>query len=335
MSEVNRPATLSGMTISGTGMALPAQVRTNADLEKLVDTNDEWIIQRTGIRQRYICSEGENTSTLATEAVAKALKNANLEPSDLDLVICATMTPDMVCPGTACQVVDGLGAVPCGAMDMNLACTGFVAALNTAANFIASGMYRHIAVVGAEKLSRIINWNDRNTCVLFGDGAGAAIVSVTDDTNAGCHYQSLHSDGSKWKELYVPRDKSQVLEDAVFNDAFETLQMNGSEVYKFAVKTVQLCLKNAMKACDLTADDIALVLPHQSNIRILESARDKLGIDPDKFWINIDRYGNTSAASVGLCLAEAFEQGRVNKGDKLVFIALGGGLTWATSVWTI
>ncbi len=324
-----------GVTITGTGLCVPTRVLANADLEKMVDTSDEWITQRTGIKQRRISENGQKLADFAAEATRTALRNASLDAHQLDLVICATMTPDVICPQLASQVVAKLEAVPCGAMDVNIACSGFVGALNIAANFIRSGFYKHIAVVGAEQLSRIVDWDDRGTCILFGDGAGAAIVSATDDASQGCIYQAMHSDGTMMKVLYVPRNEHDVPAGAEFTGKYDKLQMNGREVYKFAVTTLMRSLKEAMAACNLTADDVKMVIPHQSNARILESAREKLGLSDDKLYINIDRFGNTSAASVGICLAELVEAGRVEAGDTVIFIGLGGGLTWAVSVWRL
>jgi 3-oxoacyl-[acyl-carrier-protein] synthase-3 len=338
MNASGQPTTSSsqrGATITGTGMALPPRRVTNDDLSKIVDTNDEWIVQRTGIRARYLSDNGTGTSDLAAAAVRQALANAKLQPKDLDLLICATMTPDMVCPGTACQIVSKLGAVPCGAFDINVACSGFVTALNIAANFVKAGGYKHIAVVGAEQLSKIVDWKDRGTCVLFGDGAGAAIISATDNPNQGCIYQTMNSNADHWGDLYVPRDEHQLPPHHTFTGKYNTLQMNGREVYKFAVTTLLGMIERAMKACNLTVDDVKLVIPHQSNARILESAREKLGFTEDKVYINLDRYGNTSAASVALCLHELVEAGRVKTGDTVIFVGLGGGLTWASSVWRL
>jgi len=334
-TSVKRTPPAVGASIAGTGLAVPKDILTNADLEKMVDTNDEWIVQRTGIRQRHISRNGETTMSLGAAAVREALDNANLEPSDLDLLICATLTQDMICPATACRIVAELGAVPCGAMDIGVACTGFVAGMNIAANFVASGHFRHVAVVGAEQLSRIVNYEDRATCILFGDGAGAAIVSATDDTEQGCLYQSLNSNGSEWMQLYCPRDESEVPEGAAFNGALDTLQMNGREVYKFAVTTLQKTIKDALDACGLTTDDIKMIVPHQSNTRILDSARQKLKLPEEKMYVNLPRYGNTSAASVGICLHELMDQGKLQRGDIVVLVGLGGGLTWGASVWKL
>lgn len=334
-SSVKPPA---GVRISGTGIALPERIVTNDDLAKTVDTSDEWIAQRTGIRQRYLLPADQGIRQLAAAAVEQALKNANLQPTDLDLLVCATMTPEMSCPAASCRIVDMIGAAPCGAMDISMACTGFVGGLNIAANFVKSGSYRNVAIVGAEAFSKLLNWEDRRTCVLFGDAASAAIISPSDDPEQGCIYQKLQSDGSRWQVLYTPR-KAEHLPGpetegaAEFNGQFDTLHMNGREVYKFAVTTLIRSIKRAMQACDLSVDDVKIVVPHQSNARILESAREKLGLSEDKLIINIERFGNTSAASIGLCLHELTEAGRLGKGDIVIFVGLGGGLTWGTSVW--
>ncbi|MBI1375062.1 MAG: beta-ketoacyl-ACP synthase III [Phycisphaera sp.] len=334
-SSGGRTRPVLGATIVGTGLAVPSRVLSNADLEKLVDTSDEWIVQRTGIRERHISENGETTMSLGVKAVRQALDNAKLDPSDLDLLICATLTQDMICPATACRIVAELGAVPCGAMDISVACTGFVAGMNIAANFVASGQFRNVAVVGAEQLSRIVNYEDRNTCVLFGDGAGAAIVSATDNADQGCLYQSLHSDGTGWMQLYCPRSEAEVPEGGVFNGQVDTLQMNGREVYKFAVNTLQSTILDAIEGSGLSVDDIAMVIPHQSNTRILDSARVKLGLPEEKMYVNLPRYGNTSAASVGLCLHELMNEGKLKTGDVVLLVALGGGLTWGASVWRL
>lgn len=335
MSPVAMRKQPPGVTITGTGMAVPSKVVTNADLEKIVDTSDEWITKRTGIKQRHHCADGESTSTLATDAVRQACKNAGIEPGDLDMLICATMTPDMICPGTGCQVVANLGAVPCGAMDLNLACTGFVAGLNIASSFVSSGQYKHVAVVGAERLSNIVDPNDRSTCILFGDGAGAAIVSATTDEDQGCLFQRMHSDGTRGMELYCPRSESEVPEGGVFNGTLDTLQMNGREVFKFAVTTLADAITEALDACEMSVDDIKLVVPHQSNVRIISAAAHRIDLPESKVYVNLPRYGNTSAASVGICLHECMESGTLTEGDTAVFVGLGGGLSWASSVWRL
>ncbi|MHC4996155.1 MAG: beta-ketoacyl-ACP synthase III [Planctomycetota bacterium] len=335
MTAYSPPPTPAGVAITGTGLAVPSRVVTNHDLEKMVDTSDDWIVQRTGIRQRHVADDSQDTSDLGAEATRIALENAGLKPSDLDLVICATLTPDMAIPASACQIATKIGASPCGAFDLNVACTGFVAGLNTAFNFIKSGHYKHIAVVGAEKLSKVLNWQDRTTCILFGDGAGAAIVSATDDPNQGCLYQTMQSDASAWSELYIPSVEAQIPESAAFNGKAGTLQMHGQGVFKFAVGALQEMISDVLETCSLTPDDIKYIIPHQSNIRIITMARKKLGFSADKVYINLERYGNTSAASVGICLHEMHQKNLLQKGDTVLYLGVGGGLSWASSLWRL
>jgi 3-oxoacyl-[acyl-carrier-protein] synthase-3 len=325
-----------GVRLAGTGIAVPQRVLTNDDLATIVETSDEWITQRTGIKTRRIVEEGVGIRQLAARAAAAAVANAGIEPAELDMLLLATMTPDMVCPCTAVQVIDDIGARPAGGFDLSAACSGFVYALNLAAGLIESGSYRHIAVVGAETLSKMVDYTDRRTCVLFGDGAGAAVLSACDDPNRGCLHQAMHSDGSLWEHLYVPRGEHH-LPAALgeFNGHFDTLQMNGREVFKFAVKTTEKLIDDALEAAGIKPNDLAMIIPHQSNQRILASARDRLGLPEDKLYINIDRYGNTSAASVPLCLHELTDAGRIKTGDLVLFLAIGGGMTWASSLWRL
>ena len=332
--DASRPA---GVAITGTGMAVPARQVTNDDLAQLVDTSDEWILQRTGIRTRCLASQEQRTSDLAAEAVNQALENAGIQADELDLLICATMTPDVICPATSAQVVAKLGGIPCGAFDLNIACTGLVAAINAGHNFISSGACRHVAVVGAELLSSVVDWKDRRTCVLFGDGAGAAILSATDNARQGCLFQKLGSDGNRGRSLYVPRTERDVPPEGreQFTGHFNTLQMDGKTVYKFAVTTLANCVEEALKSTGLIASDIKVVIPHQSNIRMLQSAWKRLGFDEDKIYINIDRFGNTSAASIGICLHELMDAGSLKEGDHVIFVAQGGGLSWGTSLWRL
>ncbi len=326
-----------GVAIRGTGVGLPERVVTNDDLARIVDTSDEWITQRTGIKTRRRSAEGERTSDLAASAVTQALQAAGLNPTDLDLLICATMTPDVICPAASAKVVQKIGAVPCGAFDLNIACTGLVAALNAAAGFIAAGYYRRVAVVGAEQLSTIVDWEDRATCVLFGDGAGAAVLEACEDASRGCLYQSLHSDAGRGDSLYVPRTEADIPQSEAENYTGKpgTLQMNGKAVYQFAVRTLAQCVEDALAATGLTAADVKIVIPHQSNIRMLQSAWKRLGFADDQVYINIDRFGNTSAASIGICLHELMSGGGVSEGDTVIFVAQGGGLSWGTSVWRL
>ena len=324
-----------GVCILGTGMSVPRRVMRNEELKEFIDTSDEWVFQRTGIRQRYVCGEGETCSTLATGAARQALANAKIDPRELDLVIVGTCTPDMPTPSVSCQVVANVGAIPCGAMDINLACTGFVGGLNVAHALIRNGPYRKILVIGAEHLTSILRWQDRRTSILFGDGAGAAVLGGCDEPGRGCIYQNIHSDGNHAVDLYCPRREADILCPESFNGQLGTVQMNGREVFKFAVSTIEDYLARAMRDCNLTPRDVALVIPHQSNARIIESARERLGFTTEQMFINIDRYGNTSAASVGICLHEATAAGRIKRGDIVIFIGVGAGLTWATSIWKL
>lgn len=318
-------------------MALPTRKVTNDDLSKFVDTSDEWITKRTGIRTRYLLSEDETLDELGAASVRQALERADLQPADLDLLICATTRPDMLCPALACRIVECVGAIPCGAFDLNVACSGFVAAMGTASAMIQSGSYRRIAVVGAEGLSRHLNWDDRRTCVLFGDAATCAILEASEDPAKGCLYQSLSSDAERGRALYLPEVESQIPDEEreIYNGQLGTLQMNGRSVYKFAVTVLTDSVRTALEATSLTSDEIAMVIPHQSNIRMLQSAWKNLGFAGDRIHINIDRYGNTGAASCGICLHECLESGQLKPGDKFVFVAQGGGLSWGASVWQL
>jgi len=327
-----------GVRVAGTGMFVPSRVTTNEDLSKLVDTNDEWITQRTGIKSRHHVDDDMTVREMATHAVRQALRNAQIEPSDLDLLLCATLTPEMCTPSTAARVVADLGAVPAGAVDLSAACSGFVYGLNMASAMIRTGFYRNAAIVGVETLSRLINWEDRRTCILFGDGAGAAVVTADEDPNRGCLYQTVASDGNGWHQLYCPQTPDDLPTNgngngATFTGKFNTLQMNGQEIFKFAVKTMEQSIDAALTATGVKPGDLAAIVSHQSNKRILESVRKRLKLSDDKVYINIDRYGNTSAASVPIGLHELTEAGRLKKDDLVLFVALGGGLTWATSLW--
>ena len=337
MSPLARPQSPKGAVIAGTGAAMPDRELTNADLERMVETSDEWITKRTGIKTRRVAEAGTRTADLAADAVVQALDRAGLEPADLDLLLLATMTEDVVCPATACEVVKKINAIPCGAMDINIACTGFVAGMNVAAGMMATGQYRHVAVVAADVLSRIVDWEDRSTCVLFGDAAAAAIVSATDEPDRGSIYQTMGSDAERGQVLYVPRTEADIPESEAenFSGKFNTLQMNGKAVYKFAVEKLAECVEEALTATGLAADDIRMVIPHQSNIRMLHSAWKRLGFDEKKIHINIDRYGNTSAASAGVCLHELMRDQTIATGDYVVFVAQGGGLSWGANLWRL
>lgn len=327
-------AQAKGVRLFGTGMSVPRRVLTNDDLAKMVDTSDQWITKRTGIRSRHLGGESTTVRELAVDSLTRALSDSQLDPGELDLVILATLTPEMCCPATAARVVAEVGASPAGAMDLSAACSGFVYGLNLAASLVNTGHYRHVGVIGAEMLSQIVDWQDRGSCVLFGDGAGAAIVGASDNPIQRCLYQSMGSDGNAWHVLYCPRNESDLPKDHDgFTGAYNTLQMNGREVYKFAVSTLQQTITDALNATGMQVDDLDMVIPHQSNQRILDSAREKLGIPPEKVYSNIDRFGNTSAASVPICLNELKQAGRLHEGDLVLMVALGGGLTWASSLW--
>ncbi len=328
-----------GTRILGCGSALPEGVLTNTDLEKLIDTNDEWIAQRTGIRRRHKCdpSKGEHVRSLSTKALQIALDESGLVGSDLDLVIVGTVTGEMTCPSTACRVAEAVGATPSGAFDLGAACSGFVYALNVGESLIQSGRFRTIAVVGCDTLTSIADYTSRRVSILCGDAAGAVVLQRSeDDLEVGCMHQIMESDGSHWSDLYIPRCEADAPDDADWNEVkLEYLQMNGREVYRFAVSTFRKTVERVLDENNLTVDDIAMLIPHQSNRRIIESTMEKLKLPPEKVCINIQNYGNSSAGSVPLCFDQMIRAGRVGKGDKVLFVAFGGGLTWASSLWQL
>jgi 3-oxoacyl-[acyl-carrier-protein] synthase-3 len=307
--------------ITGWGKYLPQKVLTNKELERLVDTSDAWIMSRTGIRERRIAANDETASTMAVHAAREALKVARLEPHYLDLVITATCTSELIFPACASIVQNSLGATKAAAFDINAACSGFIYALATACQFITAGSYNNILVVGSEVYSRILNWKNRNTCVLFGDGAGAVVIQASDSPPGSLSFV-LGNDGSRADSIYTPGPCG-------LNQGPYYLTMNGPEVFKFAVNVICLATKQAVKAAGLELSDIDLLIPHQANIRILKSAAKAIGLPPEKVFINVDRYGNTSAASIPIALCEAVEQGRVQDNDHLVLVGFGGGLSWA------
>ncbi len=307
--------------IIGTGGYLPAQVLTNRDLESKVDTTDEWIHTRTGIRQRHIAADGETTSDLALQASRRALEAAEVAPADIDLIVVATTTPDMVFPGTACLLQAKLGSRNCPAFDVQAVCSGFIYALATADQFMRSGRYRHALVVGAETYSRILDWKDRATCVLFGDGAGAVVLRRSE--TPGILSSHLHADGSHAGQLCVPGSVSggQV-------SGRPLLQMDGAAVFKFAVKVLDEIVEEALSANGLNKADIDWLIPHQANIRIIQATARKLGLSMEKVVLTVDRHANTSAASIPLALDEAVRDGRIRSGQHLLMEAVGGGFTW-------
>jgi 3-oxoacyl-[acyl-carrier-protein] synthase III len=329
-----------GVRIAGTGRAQPSTRLSNADLEKLMDTSDEWIIQRTGIRERRIIdkSKGESTKVLAAQALTKALANAHMGADELDLIICATMTPEMPCPATANMVAALVGAKTAGSFDLVAACSGFVYAMNVAHDLIQGGAYRSIAVIGADTLSEHMDYTTagRGTAIIFGDGAGAAILRATDDTSKGILAQAMHANGEGWKDIYVPQE-ARDFPAGVACDAtkINRVQMNGSAVFKFAVTTFPELIAQTLHSAGIKPEDVDMYVCHQSNMRILDAARERFGLPQEKLYINIDRVGNTVGASVPLCFDELREQGRIKDGQKVMFIAFGGGLTWGSSLWQL
>ena len=321
-----------GAIIAGTGSFVPEKRLTNDDLSKMVDTNDEWIVQRTGIRERRIAGTGESTATLAGHAATRALKSAGLEPKDLDLILCATVSGEMVFPSTACFVAASLGLDSTPAMDVGAACSGFIYALDTGAGFVKAERYRNVMVIGAETLSRIVDYTDRGSCILFGDGAGAVILQRSADHDRGLIYSSLHADGHGWELLHCIPGSRQPIDAAMVAGRQQFMKIKGREVYKFAVTRFEELIEGAMRACELTADQVKLIVPHQVNQRIIDSAMEKLGLPAEKAFVNIGKYGNTSAASIPIALDEAVREGKLTRGDVVIFVAFGGGLTWANAV---
>jgi len=318
-------------TITGWGKYLPPNVMTNKDLEEVVDTTDEWIRKRTGIKQRRIADEETATSDLAIEASKEALDKANLDADQLDLIIVSTVTPDMAFPATACIVQDKIGAANAAAFDLEAGCSGFVYGLSVGAQFIESGLYDNVLVIGAETLSKITDWEDRNTCVLFGDGAGAAVLQATD--KGGFLSFDLGSDGSGADALYMEAGGSRnpaTLE--TIKNKQHYIRMEGNPVFKFAVKTMKKASKDVIKKANLTTEDIDLLIPHQANTRIIESARRRLKLDEEEVYVNLPDLGNTSSASVAIAMAEARDNGKINNGDNVLLVAFGAGLTWAATI---
>jgi 3-oxoacyl-[acyl-carrier-protein] synthase-3 len=322
--------------ITGWGKALPARVLSNEELGRMVDTNDEWIVTHTGIHERRIASPTETTASLGAEAALKALAKANVRPDEVDLIIVATSSPEHVFPATACTIQDQIGATKAGAFDLSAACSGFIFALNMATQSIRSGAMKCILVIGAETLSRLTNWEDRNTCILFGDGAGAFVLQAG-EAQGGVLSGVMHADGSGGKLLSVPAGGSRqpTTLETVQNKG-HYIQMNGREVFRFASRVMVQATHEALAAAKLTIEDVQLIIPHQANGRIIEAAVRGLEIPPERCMINIDHYGNTSTASIPMAACEAVEAGRLKDGDKVVFVGFGAGLTWGAVAlqWT-
>jgi 3-oxoacyl-[acyl-carrier-protein] synthase-3 len=322
-------------TITGWGKYVPAKVLSNADLEKMVETSNEWIVSRTGIRERRIAGPEETASTMGLAAAREALKVAGIEGKDLGMIIVATVCPDYHFPSVGCIVQAQLGA-SCGAFDIEAACSGFLYALSIAHQFASSGAAKHVLVIGVEKLSMYVDYTDRATCILFGDGAGAAVVSAS-DTPGGFHSFMLGSDCARPELLYVPTGGSaEPITEEALRQGRHCIKMMGSEVFKFATRAMDSASETVITEAGIKPEEIDLFVPHQANQRIIEATAKRLGLPAEKVFINIDRYGNTSAASIPIALCEAIEQGKLWPGAKVVFAAFGGGLTWgaAAMTWT-
>lgn len=318
--------------IIGWGKSVPQRILTNHDLERMVDTSDEWIVTRTGIRERRIAGPDETTATMSVEACRKALEVAGVSPEEVDLIIVATSTPDYLCPPVSSMVQHQLGATRAGAFTLVAGCTGFVYSLVTASQFIATGLFDKVLVVGVEKLSAAVDWTDRSTCVLFGDG-GAAVLVEASEQPTGVLSCELGSDGSDWDALFYPGGGCvKPFSEEVLRNREHYLRMDGKRIFKFATRKMTESVINVVRASGLTWDDIELLIPHQANARIIEMAVQRLGIAPEKVMVNIDRYGNTSAASIPLALCDALEEGRLRSGDHVVLVGFGAGLTWAAAV---
>jgi 3-oxoacyl-[acyl-carrier-protein] synthase-3 len=319
--------------ITGSGSFVPAKVLTNDDLSKMVDTSDEWITTRTGIKTRHLTTDQESTSVLAIEAAKRALADAGVQASEIDLIILATVTPEMPFPATACFVQQAIGATRAWGFDLAAACSGFVYSTYIAQQFIETGQIRKALVIGAETLTKITNWKDRTSCILFGDGAGAIVLERSEDEDRGVLYSTMGTDGGQWDLLccqaYGSRHPSHgPLEDP--NQIY--ISIRGREVYQQAVRSIVDSVTKALEACNLTIEQIAMLIPHQMNARIIESAAKRLDLPDDKVFVNIDKYGNTSAASLAIAFDECRRSGRLKKGDIVVFVAFGAGLTWGANV---
>jgi 3-oxoacyl-[acyl-carrier-protein] synthase-3 len=315
--------------IAGTGSYLPEKLLTNDDLAKFVDTSDEWITTRTGIRERHIAADGETTCDLAYHASLRALEAAGVAPQDLDLIVLGTTTPDLIFPSTACLLQHRLGANGCAAFDVNAACSGFVYALTVADKFIRSGAAKTVLVVGAETLTRMIDWSDRGTCVLFGDGAGAVVLKADPDT--GILSTHLHADGSKKELLWSPVGVSVGFKPDEPNAGLR-LMMTGNEVFKHAVKALDSVVEEALEANGLDRHQIDWLIPHQANLRIIEATAKRLDMPMERVVVTVDRHGNTSSGSVPLALDEAVRTGKVQRGQLLLLEAFGGGFTWGSAL---
>jgi 3-oxoacyl-[acyl-carrier-protein] synthase-3 len=318
--------------IKSTGAYVPSTVITNQDLEKMVDTTDEWITTRTGIKSRRVAVKSEATSDMAYEAAKTALKRAAMKPEELELIIVGTITPDMLFPSTGCFVQDRLGAKKAVAMDINAACSGYIFALVIASKFLECGHYKNALIIGAEKLSSIVDWQDRSTCVLFADGAGASVVIPSNGSSKLLAFD-LGTDGSYGNQLFIPGGGSRNPASCeTVENKLHFIKMNGNAIFKIAVTKMRETLKKSMKIASISFKDVKLLIPHQANLRIIEAVREYFDLPNEKVFVNIDKYGNTSAASIGIALNEACEKGLIERGDIVAFAAFGGGLTWGSAL---
>ncbi|WP_044478308.1 beta-ketoacyl-ACP synthase III [Paenibacillus antibioticophila] len=324
--------TIRPIGIIGYGKYVPERILTNADMEKMVETNDEWIVSRTGIRERHIAAPEQATSDLAYEAAVQALKTAGMSAEDLELIIVATITPDTFFPSTACILQDKLGAKKAAAFDLSAACSGFVYGMATANGMLQTGMYNNALVIGADALSRITDYTDRNTCVLFGDGAGAVVLGEVSPGRGFLSFD-LGAEGSGGSLLKLEAGGSRLpASEETIQDKKHYIYMNGREVFKFAVRVMGTATEEVLRKAGKGKEDIDLLVPHQANIRIIQSAMQRLDLPEEKCVINVDKYANTSAASIPLALVEAAEEGRMKEGDTILLVGFGGGLTWGASV---
>ncbi len=318
--------------IAGTGSYLPEKILTNDELAKRVDTSDEWIFSRTGIRARRIAAEGEHTSHMASAAARKALEQAGMEASEVQLIIVATITPDTITPATACYVQQQIGATNAVAFDISAACSGFLYAMKISKRMIADGGFENALIIGAEKLSAFVNWEDRTTCVLFGDGAGAAVLRRANPEEGSILATEMGTDGNLTHLLNIPGGGSACpITESNVNDHLATLAMQGKEVFKHAVNRMKESANTVIERAGLQADDIACVIPHQANLRIIDAIAERLSVPEGRVFVNLDKYGNTSAAAVAIALDEANRSGAFKRGDNIVMVVFGAGLTWAAA----
>lgn len=317
--------------ITGWGMSVPERVLTNADLEQMVDTNDEWIVTRTGIRERRIAEDGQTTASLGAEAAMRALLVAGLKPADVDLIIVSTSSPEHTFPATACLVQDRIGAIKAGAFDLSAACTGFIYALDVGTQMIRTGSVKNAIIIGSETLSRLVNWQDRSTCILFGDGAGAFVLQASEEPG-GVLSSVIRSDGSGGDLLSLPAGGSKIpISIDVVEQGLHYIQMNGSEVYRFATRVMAQATEEVIAKAGKVMDDVAWIIPHQANMRIIKAAARGLKVPIERCVVNLERYGNTSTASIPIATCEAVRDGRLKPDDEIVFVGFGGGLTWGAA----